>query len=414
MMNKKLLKTVMGVLLSLGLLVGLVACAPAAEVPPTATVAPAETEEPVQAPTDEPAESAPSDLMQYSAPPEMQIDPAKYYAATIETEKRDITVELFAAEAPKTVNNFVFLAREGFYDNTTFHRVIAGFMAQGGDPTGTGRGGPGYEFADEFTPALSHDRAGTLSMANAGANTNGSQFFITYIPTPWLDDLHTDFGRVIKGMDVLPLLSERDPENAVTPGDLIKTISISESEEPFPSDIPAAETVVVPANPIERNGLYLQPPVMAIDSEKSYEATIVTPKGEIVVALDAAAAPQTVNNFVFLAQQGFYDGLTFHRVESDFVIQGGDPLGSGQGGSGYLVPAEIGLEHVEGALAMARMGDQGNPRRMSSGSQFYITLTATPMLDGAYTVFGRVVEGMDVVKATAVGDIIEQITVEEK
>jgi cyclophilin family peptidyl-prolyl cis-trans isomerase len=184
-------------------------------------------------------------------------------------------------------------------------------------------------------------------MANAGANTNGSQFFITYTSTPWLDDMHTVFWSGDRGDGCPPLLSERDPENATTPGDLIETISIVESEEPFASDIPAAETVVVPANPIERNGLYLQPPVMAIDSEKSYEATIVTPKGEIVVALDAAAAPQTVNNFVFLAQQGFYDGLTFHRVESDFVIQGGDPLGSGQGGSGYLVPAEIGLEHVE-------------------------------------------------------------------
>ncbi len=117
---------------------------------------------------------------QYSAPPEMVIDPSKRYTATINTDKGDIVIELFADKAPRTVNNFVFLARDGFYDGVTFHRVIDGFMAQGGDPTGTGSGGPGYKFADEFHPALKHDGAGILSMANAGPDTNGSQFFITH------------------------------------------------------------------------------------------------------------------------------------------------------------------------------------------------------------------------------------------
>jgi cyclophilin family peptidyl-prolyl cis-trans isomerase len=113
----------------------------------------------------------------------MVIDPQKTYMAIFKTEKGDFVIELYADKAPKTVNNFVFLARDGFYDDTTFHRVIKGFMAQGGDPTGTGRGGPGYKFADEFHSSLKHDGAGILSMANAGANTNGSQFFITYGPT---------------------------------------------------------------------------------------------------------------------------------------------------------------------------------------------------------------------------------------
>ena len=117
---------------------------------------------------------------QYSAPPEMVIDPSKRYTATISTDNGDIVIELFADKAPRTVNNFVFLAREGYYDGVTFHRVIKGFMAQGGDPTGSGSGGPGYKFADEFHPALKHDSAGILSMANAGPGTNGSQFFITY------------------------------------------------------------------------------------------------------------------------------------------------------------------------------------------------------------------------------------------
>ncbi len=164
----------------------------------------------------------------YKQPPEMVINPDKHYTATIETEKGDIVVRLFADKVPHTVNNFVFLAREGFYDDTTFHRVIPDFMAQAGDPTGTGRGGPGYDFADEFHPTLKHDAPGTLSMANAGPNTNGSQFFITCAPTPWLNDKHSIFGKVIRGMDVLLSLSPRDPRSAKKPGDSIKTISITE------------------------------------------------------------------------------------------------------------------------------------------------------------------------------------------
>ena len=165
----------------------------------------------------------------YSAPPTMIIDPAKSYQATIVTEKGNIVVELYADRAPNTVNNFAFLAREGFYDNTTFHRVIPGFMAQGGDPTGTGSGGPGYTFADEFDPALVHDGPGVLSMANAGPNTNGSQFFITYEATPWLDGRHSVFGRVIEGMDVLESLTPRDPQQSPSfEGDSILTIVIQE------------------------------------------------------------------------------------------------------------------------------------------------------------------------------------------
>jgi len=176
---------------------------------------------------------------------------------------------------------------------------------------------------------------------------------------------------------------------------------------------PAGEPAAVPANPADRNNMYSQPPAMQIDPSKTYVATISTAKGDIVVQLDAGAAPQTVNNFVFLARQGFYDGLTFHRVEPDFVIQGGDPAGSGAGGPGYTVPAEIQLPHVEGAIAMARRGDEANPTRASSGSQFYITLAPTSFLDGAYTVFGHVTEGMDVVKVIAVGDVIQEITITE-
>ncbi len=167
--------------------------------------------------------------MQYASEPEMTINPENRYIATFQTAQGDIVVELFADRAPRTVNNFVFLAREGFYDNTTFHRVLDNFMAQGGDPTGTGMGGPGYRFADEFHPELRHDRPGVLSMANAGPNTNGSQFFLTHVPTPHLDNRHAVFGHVIDGMDVLLSLRTRDPnQNPSFEGDALNTITIDE------------------------------------------------------------------------------------------------------------------------------------------------------------------------------------------
>jgi len=163
----------------------------------------------------------------YSAPPPMTIDTSKQYTATIETEKGNLVLELFASDVPETVNNFVFLAREGFYDGSTFHRVIPGFMAQGGDPTGTGAGTPGYSFDDEFT---GHTHvAGALSMANSGADTNGCQFFITYAPQHGLDGIHTVFGQLMQGMDVLEKLTPRDPSrNPKFTGDKIMRITIEE------------------------------------------------------------------------------------------------------------------------------------------------------------------------------------------
>jgi peptidyl-prolyl cis-trans isomerase B (cyclophilin B) len=153
----------------------------------------------------------------YSAPPPMTIDTSKQYTATIETEKGDLVLELFAADVPITVNNFVFLARDGFYDGTTFHRVEPDFVVQGGDPTGTGTGGPGYQFDDEITE---HTHvAGALSMANSGANTNGSQFFITYTPQHHLDGDYSVFGQLVEGMDVLERIEQ---------GDVIIRITIEE------------------------------------------------------------------------------------------------------------------------------------------------------------------------------------------
>ena len=165
---------------------------------------------------------------QWPNPPAMSIDPKKKYSAILHTDNGDITIQLFADKTPRTVNNFVFLSQQGFYDGTIFHRVIANFMVQGGDPTGTGRGGPGYKFADEFHPQLRHDKPGILSMANAGPGTNGSQFFITHVPTSWLDNKHSVFGQVTKGMDVLMSIAPRDPQRPEYPGIHLKSVTILE------------------------------------------------------------------------------------------------------------------------------------------------------------------------------------------
>lgn len=166
--------------------------------------------------------------MQWGSPPPMAIDSDTSYQAKIVTDVGEIVVDLWADKAPKTVNNFVFLAREGFYDGVIFHRVIDEFMAQTGDPTGTGTGGPGYRFEDEFHPELRHDGPGVLSMANAGPGTNGSQFFITHVATPWLDDKHSVFGKVAEGMPVLNSIPVREPSNPNAPATTIQTIEIME------------------------------------------------------------------------------------------------------------------------------------------------------------------------------------------
>ena len=151
----------------------------------------------------------------------MKLDATKSYTVTIKTNRGDIVIDLYADKTPKTVNNFVFLAKDGYYNGVTFHRVIDNFMIQTGDPTGTGRGGPGYKFADEFHPELRHTGPGILSMANAGPGTNGSQFFITHVKTAHLDNMHSVFGKVREGMDVV---------NAIKQGDVMNEVVIEESE----------------------------------------------------------------------------------------------------------------------------------------------------------------------------------------
>ena len=169
-------------------------------------------------------------MKQFSEPPPLTIQAENRYTARLKTNKGTIVIELFSKESPITVNNFVFLARDGFYDGVIFHRIIKTFMIQGGDPTGTGVGGPGYKFEDEIVPSLTFDRRGLLAMANSGPNSNGSQFFITLVPTPHLNGRHTIFGRVIEGEDVLDAISQVpvDPRDKPIDPVAIETVDIQE------------------------------------------------------------------------------------------------------------------------------------------------------------------------------------------
>ncbi len=219
--------------------------------------------------------------------------------------------------------------------------------------------------------------------------------------------MHLIFFRVIPAVAILILIAfgcNNDEQKKLANEQKTEKEQAPMKSEPLPPNTP----------PQDREGYYNTPPEMNIDDSKQYIATIHTDKGQIVMELDALYAPQHVNNFVFLTKEGFFDGLTFHRYEPGFVIQGGDPLGAGSGGPGYRIPPEIGLLHEKGAVAMARQGDAVNPQRKSSGSQFYITLEATANLDGDYSVFGKVVEGFDVVQQLRSGDVMTKVVVEEK
>jgi cyclophilin family peptidyl-prolyl cis-trans isomerase len=412
--------------------------APAAETPAPATAA-----EPAPITADgAAAQLSPVERNNmYDAPPAMVIDPGQYYYATLRTEKGDIRVQLFADRAPVTVNNFVFLAREGFYDNTTFHRVLEGFMAQAGDPTGTGAGGPGYRFQDEIVPGLTFDQPGLLAMANAGPGTNGSQFFITFEAVPWLDGRHTIFGEVLEGQEVLDQLTRRDPQTApTTDGDLLLTVDIEEDDTsvlptptpapptptptptptPFapsslaPDDLTAAERPLANLPMEEKSHFFNTPPEMVIDPARNYTAVIVTSNGEIVVRLYADLAPVAVNNFVLIASLGFYDGTPINDVSEEGVIIGA-PLNHPSSYVGYYVPGEIGttMEWGAGAVGYLPALDPMTGEWVSNGSQLIILAEPLPFeITEQFSFFGEVVEGIEILNELTFDDTIESIQIE--
>jgi len=371
----------------------------------------------------------------YDAAPEMQIDPAKFYYATFKTNRGDIKAQLFADRAPNTVNNFVFLARQGFYDNTTFHRVLDGFMAQGGDPTGTGSGGPGYEFADELSPGLVFDRPGLLAMANAGPSTNGSQFFITFAVTDWLNGQHTIFGEVIEGEDVLSHLTRRDPSTQPDfVGDTLYTVIIEESDTsvlpPPTASPPTATPTMTPTPyaptslegtrplatvaPADRVNYFNIPPEMVIDTALTYTATISTSKGDLVVALYDDVAPIAVNNFVVLANLGYYDETPVSLVRPNDSVIIGAPDDNPLNDAGYKLPAEIGKVTTTdvGAITYIPIEKAPDGTIMSSSSQLLIALVKPPdAINGQLAFFGQVVKGTEILSQLTTDDTVKTITI---
>ena len=357
--------------------------------------------------------------LQWDSPPELTLDLEKVYIATLITEKGNVTIELFSQGAPITVNNFVFLAEQGFYDDTTFHRVLPGFMAQGGDPTGTGSGGPGYQFEDEIIHGVTFNQEGLLAMANGGPGTNGSQFFITYDATPHLNGLHTIFGKVIEGMDVIIALTPRDPSEAPDfPGDRLIRVEIEVVEHSqLPTPTPVTDAVIpVPADgrplaeipPAEREDLYNGMPEMVIDLDKEYSTTIETSKGAILVELEPLLAPVSVNNFIVLANLGYWDGFPISNAQPGTFFVTGSPGSRPDSDIGYTLPSENESAATTGALGYWFRSDV----LASSGSQIFILLADQPGMDDFFTIFGYVTDGFEVAEALTVEDQIIRITVD--
>ena len=283
-------------------------------------------------------------------------------------------------------------------------------MVQGGDPTGTGRGGPGYRFADE--PVTRDYLRGTLAMANSGPDTNGSQFFIMHQDYGLSKD-YTIFGMVTDGWVVLDAIANT-AVSARVPGDeqslplddiLIQSIEVSEGDRTSSATPPPTPSAAAPATPSaattaaqqpqEANMQWDAPPAMSIDTEKQYRVTLRTTYGDITVELFPGEVPVTVNNFVFLARQGFYNGVRFHRIIRGFMVQTGDPTGTGRGGPGYRFADEpVTRAYLRGSLAMANAGPNTN------GSQFFI-MHGDYALPPNYTIFGMLTEGLDVLDAIA-------------
>ena len=323
------------------------------------------------------------------------------YFWNIDTNKGLIKVKLWPDIAPMHVSSTIYLTRMGFYDSIPFHRVITAFMAQGGCPLGKGTGSPGYKYAGEFSSSVKHDRPGLLSMANSGPGTDGSQFFLTFKATPWLDGKHTLFGEVVEGLDVLKVLESKGSRSGKTSEKLwmqkctITTVKVPRVEFSFTALDKFIAGAKIDKNVAGWRTKLPRPPKFGFAKSKKLFWTMKTNKGEIRIELNPGVAPMHVSSALYLSRLGFYDGLSFHRVIQGFMAQGGCPTGSGNGNPGYQFAGEFSkdLKHdAAGILSTANAGPG------TDGSQFFITFKALSSLDGKYTIYGKVVEGMDVVK----------------
>ncbi len=383
----------------------------------------------------------------FSAPAATYVQSNTVYLATFVTDKGNIVAELYP-DTPAGLNNFVTLALNGFYDGLTFHRVEPGFVIQGGDPLGQGNGGTGYEIPAEIKHL--HPR-GALAWARTGDEVNpermssGSQFYITLADTPFLDNQYSVFGYVIEGMDVA---------DKIAVGDKIQRVDITKgATSKLPTPYPTASPTVAPTPTVtptpfaptsqegrplasldvaKRDRYFNTPPQMVIDKAKKYQATIETAKGNIVIDLDPSLAPQSVNNFVVLANLGYFDGLPVAHIQPDVFVVMGSPLASPESDAGYLLPSEAmtNTQITTGTVAMYPLpGPDGSA--MASGSEFFIAFSAAP--EGAQiNVIGKVTSGLDVAQklvsadlqptgtpeatpaAAPTPDIITKITITEK
>jgi cyclophilin family peptidyl-prolyl cis-trans isomerase len=357
----------------------------------------------------------------FSGPAPMSIVTGTKYIATIVTSKGNIVAELYT-DTPLSDNNFVTLAKDGFYDGLTFHRVEPSFVIQGGDPKGDGSGGPGYTIPAEIKH--NHPR-GALAWARTGDEVNpkrdssGSQFYITLVDTPFLDNQYTSFGYVIEGMDVA---------DKIAIGDKIERIDISTSDVsrlPTPTAVPTpgaptmAEGRPLAKLPLqERSKIYNTPPTTTVvDPKKTYQATISTDKGDIVLDLDAAKASADVNNFVLLADLGFFDGTPVAYVEQGAAVILGSPAGQPDSDAGYKLPLDANAQSAQvitGTVAYYPVSNTSGDAFLASSSQFLIAMSAIKDLSAPMNVFGKVASGGDVVAKLAAGDMIKTITISEK
>jgi cyclophilin family peptidyl-prolyl cis-trans isomerase len=368
----------------------------------------------------------------FSGPAPMSVDPNQIYEATIVTSKGNIVAELYT-DTPESVNNFVTLAQNGFYDGLTFHRVEPGFVIQGGDPKGDGGGSPGYTIPAEINHNHSKGAlawARTSDEVNPERRSSGSQFYITLDETPHLDGAYSVFGQVIEGMDVAEKIAVGDKIERID----ISTPQVSRMPTPAPTRTPAPTPTPGPTEepkaptaeegrPLaklsadQREKLYNTAPATTIDPTKSYQATIKTPKGDVVIDLDAKAAPGTVGNFVLLANLGFYDGLPIAYLQADSYAVFGSPKSQPDSDIGYaldLEPSAGASSVITGTVSMYPVPDLGSGDVKASGSQFFVSFVQAPNSDTPLNSFGTVTSGIDILKELKAGDIVESVKISEK
>ena len=324
------------------------------------------------------------------------------YGVEIEIEKYGtVALTLDADLAPVTVTNFINLANADFYDGLTFHRIIGGFMMQGGDPEGTGMGGSAQTIQGEFaangiTNTLNHTR-GVISMARTeDPNSASSQFFIVHEDSTFLDGSYAAFGWVTEGMEIVDAICT---STKVEDGNG----TVLAKNQPVIRDIRVTgeiDSTQNPGNNTQDTALLTRNSEGLLSGKHNVEIEIEE-YGTIALTLDADMAPVTVTNFINLVKDNFYDGLTFHRIISGFMMQGGDPEGTGMGGSKQNIQGEFvangivnTLSHTRGVISMARTNDPN-----SASSQFFIMHEDSPHLDGSYAAFGQVTSGIEVVDA---------------